>query len=336
MSGGLVVLATFLAAGVEWVEALTIVLAVAITKGWRVAVVATLAALGALVVLVAVFGFAVAAYIPPTVARTTVGVFLLLFGIGWLYKAILRSTGLKAVHNEAAAYEEAREDLMTHGKAFSTAFSGVFLEGLEVVFIVIALGGLNSIRLAATGALLSLVLVVVAGVAVHRPLTQVPENTIKFAVGLMLTSFGTFFAGEGLGIQWWQSDASVLLLIGGYAVASLVLVWIVRIAPNWSIDGFVPARFASLAVREIWGLFVTDGLLAIFAVAVLLATVVSLDRVPNWRAAAGPVLAIGIVIALAATLRRAAKSRPSAAPVADTLPADDSLRQEQHVSRAMS
>lgn len=140
MNTGLVAIATFLAASVEWVEALTIVLAVGMFKSWRTALLATGAALGVLIILVLVFGFAITSYISIALARTLVGVGLLLFGLGWLYKAILRSTGLKAMHDEAEAYADAKAELMTHGHAFGTAFGGVFLEGLEVVFIVVALG----------------------------------------------------------------------------------------------------------------------------------------------------------------------------------------------------
>src|SRR5487761_627984 len=173
MTGGLVVLATFLAATVEWVEALTIVLAVGVVKSWRTALLATGAALIVLALLVVFVGFAITAYVSVSEVRTVVGVGLLLFGLGWLYKAILRSTGLKAQRDEAVEYEEARDEVMTHGHAFGTAFGGVFLEGLEVVFIVVALGGLNSLPAAAAGALVSLLIVVAVGFVVRQPLTRV-------------------------------------------------------------------------------------------------------------------------------------------------------------------
>jgi uncharacterized membrane protein len=141
LSSLLVAFATFLAAGVEWVEALTIVLAVGIFKSWRTAILATVAALGVLLALIVIFNLTITAYVSISLARTVVGVGLLLFGLGWLYKAILRSSGLKAQRSEADEYEGTREEVMTHGHAFGTAFGGVFLEGLEVVFIVVALGG---------------------------------------------------------------------------------------------------------------------------------------------------------------------------------------------------
>ena len=253
MSGGLVALATFLAASVEWVEALTIVLAVGMFKSWRIALLATAAALSVLALLVVVFGFAVTSHVSISLARTLVGVGLLLFGLGWLYKAILRSTGLKALHDEGEAFEEARAELMTHGHAFGTAFGGVFLEGLEVVFIVVALGGLNSITAATTGAVVSLVVVVAAGVVVRHPLTRVPENTVKYAVGVMLTSFGTFFAGEGLGVEWWNGDVALLFLILGYAATTLIFVQYLRLRPRVEIDKVAPLRLVRAALLEVWG-----------------------------------------------------------------------------------
>jgi uncharacterized membrane protein len=308
MSDWLVLLATFLAASIEWVEALTIVLAVGVFKSWRTALLGTGAALGVLTVLVVVFGIAVTSHLSISLFRTVVGVGLLLFGLGWLYKAIMRSTGLKALHDEGEAYEETREELMTHGHAFGTAFGGVFLEGLEVVFIVVALGGLKSLAAATTGALISLVVVVAAGIVARRPLTRVPENTVKYAVGVMLTSFGTFFAGEGLGVDWWQGDVSVLPLIAGYAVASLVFVAYLRRRPSMQIETIAPLRMVRAAVLEVWGLFVTDGMLAIFAVASLLSVAVFIDRLNGQRTVAGLVLFGGVVLSIAVALRGAARA----------------------------
>jgi uncharacterized membrane protein len=305
MSDWLVLVATFLAASVEWVEALTIVLAVGVFKSWRTALLATAAALGTLALLVVVFGIAVTSHLSISLFRTVVGVGLLLFGLGWLFKAIMRSTGLKALHDEGEAYEETREELMTHGHAFGTAFGGVFLEGLEVVFIVVALGGLKSLTAATSGALISLVVVVAAGIVVRHPLTRIPENTVKYAVGVMLTSFGTFFAGEGLGVEWWQGDISVLPLIAGYALASLAFVLYLRRRPSIEIDAVAPLRMVRAAVLEIWGLFVTDGLLAIFAVATLLFVVAFIDRLNGQRTVAGLVLVAGVLLSIAVALRRA-------------------------------
>lgn len=313
MTGGLVVLATFLAAAVEWVEALTIVLAVGMVKSWRTALLATAAALGVLAVLVFVFGFAVTSYVSIATVRTMVGIGLLLFGLGWLYKAILRSSGLKALHDEGAAFEETREEVMTHGHAFGTAFGGVFLEGLEVVFIVVALGGLKSQAAAVIGALLSLLVVCIAGVFIRQPLTRVPENTVKYAVGVMLTSFGTFFAGEGLGVDWWNGDVVLLPMIAGYAVASLLFVQYLRRRQGIQLGHIALLRPLRAAVLEVWGLFVTDGTLAIFAVAALLFVAVFLDRFGGQRSVAGWVLMAGVLLAIAIALRGAARAAAKAA-----------------------
>ena len=318
MTGLLVALATFLAAAVEWVEALTIVLAVGMGKSWRTALLATAAALGVLVVLVFAFGLAVTSHISEAAVRTVVGIGLLLFGLGWLYKAILRSSGLKALHDEQEAFEETREDVITHGHAFGTAFGGVFLEGLEVVFIVVALGGLKSQAAAVAGALLSLLVVGLAGFFVRRPLSRVPENTVKYAVGVMLTSFGTFFAGEGLGVSWWNGDVVLLPLIAGYALASYVLVQYLLRRHDVRFDGLPLVRPLRAAVLEVWSLFVTDGMLAIFAVAALLFVVVYIDRLGGQRTVAGLLLAGGVVLAIVAALRQAtrAAARASAARAA--------------------
>jgi Ca2+/H+ antiporter, TMEM165/GDT1 family len=302
MSGGLVILATFLAAAVEWVEALTIVLAVGMFKSWRIALVATVAAFVALVAIVLVFGFAITSHISLGLVRTFIGVGLLLFGLGWLYKAILRSTGLKALHDEGAVFAETREELMTHGHAFGTAFGGVFLEGLEVVFIVVALGGLNSLLAAATGAVISLVVVIAAGVVLRHPLTRVPENAVKYAVGIMLTSFGTFFAGEGLGVSWWHDDIVLLPLIAVYAGASLAFVQGIRWRARISTERVPGLKVLQAVVREVWGLFVTDGLLALLAVIVLLGVAILMDKFSGQRPAAALVLVAGVVISIGASL----------------------------------
>ncbi len=314
MSSGLVALATFLAASIEWVEALTIVLAVGMFKSWRIALLATVAALAVLAVLVVLFGVAVTSHVSLALARTLVGIGLLLFGLGWLYKAILRSTGLKALHDEGAAFDETREELMSHGHAFGTAFGGVFLEGLEVVFIVVALGGLDSLPAATAGALVSLVVVVAAGVVVRHPLTRVPENTVKYAVGVMLTSFGTFFAGEGLGVKWWNNDVALLFLIAGYALASLILVQYLRSGTRLELDRIRPWRMLRAAILEVWGLFVTDGMLAIFAVTALLFVVVYIDKFRGDPTNAGVVLVAGVLLSVCVAVLRVSRAKVKAAP----------------------
>jgi uncharacterized membrane protein len=310
LSSFLVAFATFLAAGVEWVEALTIVLAVGIFKSWRTAILATIAALGVLLALIVIFNLTITAYISISVARTVVGVGLLLFGLGWLYKAILRSSGLKAQRNEADEYEGTREEVMTHGHAFGTAFGGVFLEGLEVVFIVVALGGLNSLPAASIGALVSLVVVVSAGIVLRQPLTRVPENLVKYAVGVMLTAFGTFFAGEGLGVVWWNGDVALLPLIAGYALASVIFVRLLLWRPADIVDSR-PVRMLGAAASEVWGLFVTDGVLALFAVGALIAVDIFLVRTTGQKTNAGLLLVAGVLVALGISLWTVARARVS-------------------------
>ncbi|HXJ47745.1 MAG TPA: hypothetical protein VNF91_01135 [Candidatus Acidoferrum sp.] len=320
MSSLLVALATFLAAGVEWVEALTIVLAVGLVKSWRTAILATIAALGVLLALIVIFNFTITAYVSISLARTAVGVALLLFGLGWLYKAILRSAGLKAQRNEAEEYDQARDEVMTHGRAFGTAFGGVFLEGLEVVFIVVALGGLNSLPAAAAGAIAALLVVVASGLVLRHPLTRVPENLVKYAVGVMLTSFGTFFAGEGLGVNWWNGDWTLLALIAGYALASFLFVRLLVWRPAGIFESRL-VRMVRAAVVEVWGLFVTDGLLALLAVAALIAVYLFVRRTTGQTTIAGLVLVAGIVVALAISLWAAARAavagKSSAVPSPD-------------------
>jgi Ca2+/H+ antiporter, TMEM165/GDT1 family len=303
----LVILATFLAAGVEWVEALTIVLAVGIVRGWKSAFVGMTAALVALIALIAGFGIAITSHVSISAARTVVGVFLLLFGLKWLYKAILRSSGLRSLHDEAKTYRETTEMLETsRGRTgidrvgISTSFGGVFLEGLEVVFIVVALGGLENVASAIVGALVSLVVVAAAGIALRTPLTQVPENTMKYVVGIMLTSFGTFFAGEGIGVQWWQSDLSLLPLIAAYALASIAFVLFLKRTPRAASGRHNPILHGlQTAVLELWGLFVDDGALAVVAVVVLFAIAWYTDHVSGQRGVAAVLLVVGVVAAIA-------------------------------------
>jgi uncharacterized membrane protein len=335
----LVILATFIAAAVEWVEALTIVLAVGLTRGWRSAFAGTVAAVVALIVLVAGFGLAITSHVSIAAARTFVGVFLLLFGIKWLHKAVLRSSGLKSMHDEAKIFAET-EAMLGAGNVstagldrvgVTTSFSGVFLEGLEVVFIVVALGGLQDVASAVIGAIASLVVVAGAGFALRHPLTQVPENTMKYVVGIMLTSFGTFFAGEGIGVQWWHEDLSLLPLIAGYAVISVIFVWLLR-RPSGATGRFDVAivRAVQGIAREIWGLFVEDGAVAIAAVAVLLGITVFADHFTGQRGLAGLLLAVGVAGAVGVGLsgaRRQARAGKRAAsssqePASDHAPAE--------------
>ena len=235
MHSVLLFVAAFLASAVEMVEALTIVLAVAVTRGWRSAGRGVAAALVALAVIVAALGPALA-NLPVDALRLVVGTVLLVFGLQWLRKAILRASGLKALHDEEAIYEAEVAALRANGDeprhdwyAFTVAFKGVFLEGLEVAFIVVTFGGTQrNVGLAAAGAAAALVVVLIAGAIVHAPLTRVPENTLKFGVGVMLTSFGIFWTAEGAGIAWPGADARCSCSSRSSSCVAFVLVGVAR------------------------------------------------------------------------------------------------------------
>jgi uncharacterized membrane protein len=233
----LVFLGAFLASAVEMVEALTIVLGVGIVRGWRSPLIGAGSALVVLGVLVAALGPALRS-IPIDDLRFVVGALLLAFGLQWLRKAILRSSGYKALHDEDEAYHEQQQEAAGAADeqragldwyAFTVSFKGVLLEGLEVVFIVIAFGSAQgNMGLAAAGAATAAVLVVLAGVAARGPLSRVPENTIKFGVGLLLTSFGCFWAAEGIGIDWPGDEASLAGVIAFFGLASWAFVLALR------------------------------------------------------------------------------------------------------------
>jgi len=236
VSGALLVLSAFLASAVEMVEALTIVLAAGLSHGWRSALLGVGAAIAALAAIVAELGPALTV-IPLDALRLVVGGLLLVFGLQWLRKAILRASGFKALHDEDAIFARELEEARRAGRvtegidpyAFTLSFKGVLLEGLEVVFIVLTFGATQGhIGLAALGAGAAVVLVAGVGVAVRAPLARVPENTMKFAVGIMLTSFGSFWAAEGAGAHWPGGDASLLGVIGVMLAASAALVALLR------------------------------------------------------------------------------------------------------------
>ncbi|HVP74760.1 MAG TPA: hypothetical protein VMS63_01970 [Gaiellaceae bacterium] len=222
MTAGFLIASAFLASAVEFVEALTIVLAAGITRGWRSALTGLGAATVALGAIVAALGPALT-LVPISALRLVVGALLLAFGLQWLRKAILRASGYKPLHDEAAIFARELEEARTAQAeeragldwyGFTLAFKGVLLEGLEVAFIVVTFGSAQGrIDLAALGAGGALVLVVIVGVLVRAPLARVPENTLKFAVGVMLTTFGIFWATEGAGAHWPGDDASLPVVL---------------------------------------------------------------------------------------------------------------------------
>jgi uncharacterized membrane protein len=227
----------FLASAVEFVEALTIVLAAGVSRGWRSALAGLGAATLVLAVIVAALGPALT-HIPINALRLVVGGLLLTFGLQWLRKAILRASGFKALHDEEAIFARELEEARTaRGETragldwygFTLAFKGVLLEGLEVAFIVITFGSTQGrIGLAALGAGVALVLVVIVGVLVRAPLARVPENTLKFAVGAMLTTFGVFWSAEGAGADWPGSDAALPVILAGVLLLSFAAVTTLR------------------------------------------------------------------------------------------------------------
>ncbi len=234
---GTVVLAAFLASIVEFVEALTIVLAVGTVRGWRPALMGAAAGTAFLALLVPAFGPALAR-VPIAILQLVIGILLLLFGMRWLRKAILRSAGVIGLHDEAAIFEQERAALQAgigasgrsgvDGVAVATAFKAVTLEGLEVIFIVIAAGAGGMLLPASLGAAAAGALVILAGLALHRPLARVPENTLKFGVGLLLSAFGVFWIGEGLGFPWPGEDLSLFALLAGFLAVSVLGVAVAR------------------------------------------------------------------------------------------------------------
>ena len=236
--------AVFLAASVEMVEALTIVLAVGHTRGWRSALEGTGVALIALTALVAVFGPALV-HVPLSALRLVVGAILLVFGMQWLRKAVLRSSGLKAKHDEDAIYRATVAALKADGQpvgrdhvAFVLAFKGVFLEGLEIVVAVLTLGvSAHRLALAALVAAIAVAVVGVVGAVVAKQLSSVPENAMKMAVGVMLVSFGTFWSGEGLDVRWPGGDTMLAVLVVLYALAATVIIKAVAASTSPVIKG---------------------------------------------------------------------------------------------------
>jgi uncharacterized membrane protein len=326
---GASLLAAFLASLVECVEALTVVLAVASMRGWRSASWGVAAALLSLV-CIALLGRSLTA-VPLAWAQLVIGGLLLLFGLRWLRKAILRSAGILALHDETAAFRKAQERLRgatpppprrIDPVAFWGSFKIVLLEGVEVIFIIVAVASKEGLLWpACVGAAAALALVVVLGALLRRPLARIPENSLKFAVGVLLVSFGSFWLGEGLSLQWPHEDWSVLGLIVFYALLARGLVGICRQAasrprsqsaspsqsPPRTPPGAPTGRIRA-ATEELIGLFVDDRLLAFGAIAWVLVCWLTLGSAvlaaPSWMGAT--LLTAGLAALLALSAWRAA------------------------------
>ena len=220
---------------------MTIVLAVGLTRGWRTALSGVAAGLVTLAIIVGIFGPALVDFVPLRALQVLVGTLLLIFGMQWLRKAILRASGRKAMHDEDLIFQTEVDNLgnqirvVFDWSGFVVAYKGVFLEGLEVAFIVLTFGA-NAGRFGPSiaGALAAVLLVTVVGIVSHRPLSNVPENAIKFTVGIALTAFGTFWGGEGAGLDWRFGDLMLPLLFAIYAAAAWGLVKWLRGDPEGS------------------------------------------------------------------------------------------------------
>ncbi len=255
-------LSVFLACSVEAVEALTIVLAVGTTRSWSSAFGGVGAATLALAVIVVALGPALSS-LPIEALRVVVGGLLLIFGLQWLRKAILRGAGLKAKRDELETYEQETKAARAaasprsgfDGYSFTIAFKGVLLEGLEVAFIVLTFGAnQHNVTLAGAAAGVAVLVVVAAGVAIRAPLARVPENTMKFAVGVMLSSFGMFWGAEGAGASWPGGDAALLAIIPCVLFIALAMVWVLgrgaRAQPVGQVESAAAEAGSRAAARE--------------------------------------------------------------------------------------
>jgi len=319
------VIASFLASLVEFVEALTVILAVGSIRGWRSALTGTVAGVLVLVVLVVALGQSLL-HAPLVVVRLLVGTLALLFGARWLRKAVLRATGAIPLHNENTVFEMETTALRQAGVrrarwdavALATSFKIVMLEGMEVVFIVIALGASSrQMGPAAAGAAAAFALVCGLGLVLHQPLARVPENTLKYAVGVLLCAFGTFWSGEGLGLEWPLGDLAILVLAGGYLLVSQLLIIACR-----RYRAHMPARTKSTRAApathparhglvRIWqgallGLFVDDGFLAAGVLAWIATTAVLARAAMVNHAYAPGLLFAGVALILVLSAGRVA------------------------------
>jgi uncharacterized membrane protein len=317
---------------VEFVEALTIVLAVGVVRGWRSALLGAGAGLIVLAALVLALGRSLAA-VPLPILQLVIGALLLMFGLRWLRKAVLRQAGVLARHDEVAAYAEETERLRrdVHPSVFAldgiavlTTCKAVMLEGIEVVFIVIALGAGGRLLVpAVAGAGLALAVVLLLGAWLHRPLAKVPENALKFGVGVMLAAFGAFWVGEGIGLHWPGADIAIVYLIAVFLLLALTLAAIARRVNRVAVEQTTakapggsarqaapPGPFATVAA-ELWGLFVDDGWLAGGVLAWSLVAWVFGASYPLASAGECAVFTIGIGLLLSLSVLQRARLRPT-------------------------
>ncbi len=320
-------LPAFLACIVECVEALTIVLAIGVSINWKSSLWGATSGLALLVVLIAVFGSAIVLLIPINILRIVIGIILVLFGIQWLEKAILRYTGLKAKHDETKVYETTRQEYdameIDHSKfnkfGFLTSFKSVLLEGLEVALIVITFGltgdanPFQGIYTTSLAAIMALLVVIALGVVIRKPITNIPENMFKFVVGIMLVTFGTFWSGEGFGVTWPLSDLFLLVLVAFYLLLSLILIrWISRRTLNPKIKDRNPQDYP-IPIRILWEVFdffsgdwtVFCGIIITVAAILFLRSVSILPSTPLLL---GILLVTGITVSIWAAMGR--RSQP--------------------------
>ncbi len=250
--------ATFFAAIVEMVEALTIVMAMGMTRSWRSTLWGVATALVALAIFTSFAGYALATWLPEAGLQFGIGTLLLIFGLQWLRKAILRSSGRKELHDEAVIFKKREADARAAGEttrfgldwfSFVVTFKGVFLEGCEVVFIVITFGlNAHNVPVAAASASAAVLVVLILAIVIRTPLTKIPENTLKYGVGLLLATFGTFWAIEGLGIfadgreslAWPGSDLVLLFLLAGWILLTRGLVAALRVPDDQRVTLWYP------------------------------------------------------------------------------------------------
>jgi Ca2+/H+ antiporter, TMEM165/GDT1 family len=309
-------LAAFFASVVECVEALTIVLAVGTVRGWRGALSGAGLALLVLLAIVLALGPALTR-IPLELVQLGVGTLVLLFGLRWLRKAILRSAGCIPLHDEEASFAKESAALRGlaaaggrwDGIAVGAAFKITMLEGIEVVFIVVAIGAADAHRLisASVGAVVALLLVAALGVALHRPVAMIPENTLKFLVGVMLSAFGTFWVGEGLGFSWPGEDWSIPALNLGFLADAITLVPLCRQRARLAVPSYAAARMFPSLLRKYLSLFVDDIGLAIGIVIWIFVCGLYVSRLHLPAAWPAAILFLGLAIMLAESTARFAR-----------------------------